>query len=139
MKRDFFFISAFLSFGFATIAVAQGPKLPSATASPIPSPAASPAKQSTRPLPFHGMVSQVDQKAKTFGIHGKDKPHVFKITDKTIIMKGAGNATIKDIVENEEVSGSYWKSPDGSLEAKFVKLGPMKKPTAPSPSATPKS
>jgi hypothetical protein len=34
---------------------------------------------------------------------------------------------MKDIVQNEEVSGSAWKNPDGSLEAKTVKMGPPKK------------
>jgi len=105
-------------------------------------PSAFPGKQSTRPIPFHGMVSAVDQKNKTFTISGKEATRVFKVTDKTSIMKGAAAVTMKDIVDNEEVSGAYWKNPDGSLEAKFVKLGPMEKKTAspaPKPSATPKS
>ena len=76
------------------------------------------------------MVSAVDQKNKTFAISGKEATRVFKVTDKTSIMKGAATVTMKDIVDNEEVSGAYWKNPDGSLEAKFVKLGPMEKKTA---------
>jgi hypothetical protein len=105
-------------------------------------PSASPAKPSTRPIPFHGMVSAVDQKNKTFTISGKEATRVFKVTDKTSIMKGAAAATMKDIVDNEEVSGAYWQNPDGTLEAKFVKLGPMEKKTAtptPKPSTTPKA
>ncbi|MEP6603718.1 MAG: hypothetical protein ABJB69_07220 [Spartobacteria bacterium] len=47
------------------------------------------------------------------------------MTDKTQVMKGASAATIKDIAEKQEVSGSYWKDADSSLEAKTVKLGPM--------------
>jgi hypothetical protein len=112
----------------------------SSSASPAAS--ASPAKQPIRPIPFHGMVSAVDQKNKTFTISGKQATRVFKVTDKTNIMKGAGTGTMKDIVDNEEVSGAYWKNPDGTLEAKFVKLGPTEKKTAspaPSPSTTPKS
>jgi len=88
------------------------------------------------------MVSAVDQNNKTFTISGKEATRVFKVTDKTSIMKGAAAGTMKDIVDNEEVSGAYWKNPDGTLEAKFVKLGPMEKKsatTAPKPSATPKS
>jgi hypothetical protein len=76
------------------------------------------------------MVSAVDQKSKTFTISGKEATRVFKVTDKTSIMKG------------EEVSGAYWKNSDGTLEAKFVKLGPMEKKAAspaPEASATPKS
>ena len=122
---------------------------PGATASPSASPS-----QPGRPIPFHGMVSAVDQKAKTFTIAGKEKPRTFKVTDKTAIMKGAPAATMKDIVENEEVSGAYWKNPGGTLEAKMVKIGPMSSPekgkkasasataspkASPSPKISPKS
>ena len=87
------------------------------------------------------MVSGVDQKNKTFTISGKEATRVFTVTDKTNILKGAAKSTMKDIVENEEVSGAYWKNPDGTLEAKIVKLGPTEKKTvtpAPKTSATPK-
>lgn len=116
----------------------------SSSASPVPSASASTSsgKQGVRPIPFHGMVSAVDQRNKTFTISGKEATRVFKVTDKTSIMKGAATGTMKDIADNEEVSGAYWKNPDGTLEAKFVKLGPMEKKTAtptPRPSTTPKS
>ncbi len=87
------------------------------------------------------MVSAVDQKNKTFTISGKEATRVFKVTDKTSITKGAAAGTMKDIVDNEEVSGAYWKNPDGTLEAKMVKLGPTEKKAAspgPKASATPK-
>jgi hypothetical protein len=70
------------------------------------------------------MISAVDQKAKTFTIAGKEKSRVFKITDKTVVTKAGAPATMKDVVANEEVRGSYWKMTDGTLEAKSVKLGP---------------
>jgi len=70
------------------------------------------------------MISAVDQKAKTFTIAGKEKSRVFKITDKTVITKAGAAATMKDVVANEEVRGSYWKMSDGTLEAKTVKVGP---------------
>ena len=105
-----------------------------------PTPLNSAGKQSNRPIPFHGMVSAVDQKNKTFTISGKEATRVFKVTDKTVITKGAGNAKFSDIVDNEEVSGAYWKDADGSLEAKMIKLGPTEKKTEnPKPSASPKS
>jgi hypothetical protein len=107
-----------------------------------PTSSTSPSKQTNRPIPFHGMVSAVDQRNKTFTTSGKESTRVFKVTDKTSIMKGAGSGTIKDIADNEEVSGAYWKNPDGSLEAKIVKLGPTEKKSAspaPKASATPKS
>ncbi len=71
------------------------------------------------------MISAVDQNAKTFTITGKKESRVFKITDKTSISKSGKAATMKDITENEEASGSYWKNADGTLEAKTVKLGPI--------------
>jgi len=67
----------------------------------------------------------VDDKAKTFTIAGKETSHSLKITDKTIITRGGQPATMKDVVSNEEVRGSYYKMPDGSIEAKIVKLGPL--------------
>src|SRR5207237_9851835 len=107
----------------------------SATAQ-TPTSSTSPSKQTNRPIPFHGMVSTVDQKNKTFTISGKEATRVFKVTNKTGIMKGAAAGTMKDIADNEEVSGAYWKNPDGTLEAKFVKLGPTEKKTAsPAPKA----
>jgi hypothetical protein len=114
----------------------------SSSASPSPTASTSPDKQANRPIPFHGMVSAVDQKNKTFTISGKEATRVFKVTNKTGIVKGATAGTMKDIADNEEVSGAYWKNPDGTLEAKFVKLGPTEKKTAspaPKASTTPKS
>jgi hypothetical protein len=78
-----------------------------------------------RATPFRGMIASVDDKAKTFTIAGKDTSRVLKVTDKTIITKAGQPATLKDVVANEEVRGSYYKMPDGSMEAKFVKLGPL--------------
>jgi hypothetical protein len=95
----------------------------SASASPSASPTASAAK-SERPLPYHGMISAVDQSAKTFTIASKESTRVFKITDKTLITKAGSPATMADVVEKEEVRGSYWKNADGTCEAKTVKLGP---------------
>jgi hypothetical protein len=78
-----------------------------------------------RATPFKGMISSVDDKAKTFTIAGKENSRVLKITEKTIITKGGQPATMKEVVANEEVRGSYYKMPDGSMEAKMVKLGPL--------------
>ena len=98
---------------------------PSPHSSPAAKPTASPAEKTTtaRAVPFHGTISAADQTAKTFTIAGKEKSRVFKVTDKTVITKNGAPATMTDIVANEQVSGSYWKAADGSLEAKTVKLG----------------
>ena len=71
------------------------------------------------------MIAAVDVKAKTFTITGKDKSRVFKISDQSVITKTGAAATMKDVVEKEEVRGSYWKEADGSLMAKTVKVGPL--------------
>ena len=134
MKSKIFLISAVV---IASLLLS----LPLSAQTPSPVGYASPAKQSNRPIPFHGMVSGVDQKNKTFTISGKEATRVFKVTDKTNILKGAAKGTMKDIIDNEEVSGAYWKNPDGTLEAKIVKLGPTEKKTvtpAPKTSTTPK-
>ena len=123
-------------------------KASSLAAAPAPKSMASSdaAKSGARPFPFHGMVSAVDQTAKTFTIAGKGSSRVFKVTAKTAITKAGKPATMANITENVEVSGSYWKAADGSLEAKTVKIGPMGKEKAkgekaakssPSPAASP--
>jgi hypothetical protein len=107
---------------------------PKTTASP--SPTASPHPTAARAIPFHGKISAVDQKAKTFTIGHR----VFKVTDKTVLTKAGAHATMKDVVANEEARGSYWKLAGGTLEAKTVKLGPktdVEKKSEPSPSASP--
>lgn len=134
---------------------------PDAGASPAAAPATSPAAKApatTSPapvkadhaIPFHGMISAVDAKARTFTIAGKEKSRTFSVTSTTVITKGGNAATMKDVVANEEVRGSYWKKTDNTLEAKTVKLGPKteaekaaaeaksKKKTAASPSPAPK-
>ena len=114
------------------LATAAGKK---ATASP--SPAATPETSTAtaaqvRLVPFHGMVSAVDKTAKTFTIAGKEKSRVFKVSDKTVVTKAGKSVGMAEIVENVEVSGSFWKNDAGSLEAKTVKVGPMsEKKTAP--------
>jgi hypothetical protein len=116
-----------------------------------PSPAASPqqaaspaARQSTRPLPFLGKITAVDQRAKTFTVAGKQRSHVFKVTKSTTITKAGAAATMSDIVQNEEARGLYLKKADGTLEAKMVKIGPRTEGAAAesspvaSPEASPK-
>ena len=131
--KNFLIIAAF----FATVLVClphtqAAPKkaFPSPDASSSADADASPATAATaggkmRATPFKGIIAAVDDKAKTFTIAGKETSHSLKITDKTIITRGGQPATMKDVVSNEEVRGSYYKMPDGSMEAKIVKLGPL--------------
>ncbi len=78
-----------------------------------------------RAVPFRGVIASVDDKARTFTIAGRQTSRSLKITETTVITKAGQPATMKDIVANEEVRGSYYKMSDGSLEAKTVKLGPL--------------
>lgn len=106
----------------ATPGASPSPAAAAASATPESSPAAA---KGDRPIPYHGMISAVDTNAGTFSIAGKKNSRVFKITSKSVLTKAGAPATMKDVVANEEVRGSYWKQADGSLEAKSVKLGPL--------------
>jgi len=125
---NFLIIGAF----FAVVAIclptrsdakAKGSPSPEAESSAASSAEASPARM--RATAFKGMIASVDDRAKTFTIAGKDTSRMLKITDKTIITKSGQPATMKEVVANEEVRGSYYKMPDGSMEAKVLKLGPL--------------
>ena len=120
-------LAAFAATKKAPSLIAKPSNSPAASPSPVakatPSPA--PSAPTTRPVSFHGMISTVDQKAKTFTIAGKQQSRVFKVTDRTFLSKAGLPATMKDVVVKEEARGSYWKAADGTLEAKKVKLGPM--------------
>jgi len=92
-------------------------------------------------VPYHGIISAVDKNAKTFTIEGRRESRVLKIIDGTPITKDGETATIDDINKEDEVSGSYLKDADGTLLARTVKIGPVKRratPTQPTPTASPR-
>ena len=105
--------------------------------------AQAPAKKSVRQylrghlVRYHGMVSAVDKNAKTFTIAGRRESHTLKITDATSITKDAETVTIEELNQDDEVSGSYVKNSDGTLEARTIKIGPVKRRATPSPTASP--
>src|SRR6266480_3981815 len=74
-------------------------------------------------VPYHGIISAVDKDAKTFTIEGRRESRVLKIID--------------DINKDDEVSGSYLKDSDGTLLARTVKIGPVKRKATPTPTASP--
>jgi hypothetical protein len=86
---------------------------------------------------YRGMISAVDKNAKTFTIEGRRESRVLKIIDGTAITKGGQTATIDDINSNDEVSGSYLKGADGTLVARSIKIGPVKRRATPTPTASP--
>ncbi len=103
---------------------AGGQGSPSPTPEISAAPTETPAPKIERASPYRGTIGTVDAEARTFTVAGKEKPRVFKISERTTITKGGEPATLKDVVAEMEVRGSYWKKEDGSLEAKTVKLGP---------------
>ena len=88
-------------------------------------------------VPYHGVISAVDKNAKTFTIEGRSKSSVLKIIEGTPITKSGETATIDDINKDDEVSGSYLKDSDGTLLARTVKIGPVKRKTTPTPTPSP--
>ncbi len=102
-------------------ATVLAPNAPAAS----PSIAGTPKSVGRRHILFRGMIAAVDERARTFTIAGKDHTRVVKITESTVITKTGQPATMKDVVVDLEVRGSYYKLPDESLEARTVKLGPL--------------
>jgi hypothetical protein len=127
MKTKFYLAGGVCAASLAFCMPLNAQLTPATTASPAtsPQPAASPAAtQATRPIPFRGKISAVDQTAKTFTVAGKQRSRVLKVTDNTTITKADAAATMADIVAGEQVRGTCLKQEDGTLEAKTVKLGP---------------
>ena len=109
-------------------ALAAPTKAASPGASPSPSTSAAASAEASpaakaRAIPFRGTVSAVDTAASTFTVTGKKGSRVFKVTDKTNVMKDGAAATMADIAADESVTGSFWKKDGGTLEAKKVKIG----------------
>ncbi len=85
--------------------------------------AAEPAAKKPRAIPFRGKASAIDKKEKSFSVVGKTNTRVFKVTDQTAVTKMGAPSTFDELTEDEDVTGSYWKHEDGSLEAKSLKIG----------------
>ena len=101
---------------------AKEKKSPSPAATAAASPADSAAMKKPRSIPYHGKVASVDAAARTFMVGARK----FTVTDKTKITKDGTEARLSDITAGEQLSGSYWKKDDGTLEARSVKLGEKK-------------
>src|SRR5204862_7907716 len=89
-----------VAIALCTLASAQTPRTsssPSASPKTAASPAGSAAKQGTRPLPFHGMISGVEQTAKTSTTAGTKQSRTCKVTDKDAITKDANTEAGQDI------------------------------------------
>src|SRR5262249_55009548 len=86
---------------------------------------------------YHGIIYAVNKNAKTFTIEGKRDSHVLNMIDGTSIRKGGETVTIDDINKDDEVSGSYLKDTDGTLVARTIKIGPVKRKATPTPTASP--
>jgi hypothetical protein len=120
--------------GILLVALAYSFPLHSLAATPKPSPASDGAEEAeaaaassgkTHAVPFRGTIATFDDRTRTFTLAGKGTARSLKITQTTVITKSGNPATMKDIVANEEVRGSYYKMSDGTMEAKTVKIGPL--------------
>ena len=126
MKTSFYLAGGVCAASLAFCMLLNAQLSPATTASPAASPATSPAQPATRPLPFRGKISAVDQSAKTFTVGPMIKGWeslALKVTDSTKIMKAGAPGTMSDIVENEQARGTYLQRADGTLEAKTVRIG----------------
>jgi hypothetical protein len=118
-----FLLTLACSFPLHSSAATPKPSSPASDGAEEAAAAASSGK--THAVPFRGTIATFDDRTRTFTLAGKGTARSLKIADTTVITKGGNPATVKDIVTNEEVRGSYYKMSDGTMEAKTVKLGPL--------------
>ena len=128
MKTSFYLAGGVCAASLAFCMLLNAQQLsPTTTASPAASPATSPSRPpATRPMPFRGKITAVDQNAKTFTVGPMVKGWEslpLKVTDSTKIMKAGAPGTMSDIVQNEQARGTYLQRADGTLEAKTVRIG----------------
>jgi hypothetical protein len=91
MKTSFYLAGGVCAASLAFCMLLNAQPSPTTTASPAASPPTSPSRQPvTRPLPFRGKITAVDQNAKTFTVGPMVKGWEslpLKVTDSTKIMK----------------------------------------------------
>jgi hypothetical protein len=140
MRTPSNYLGAALMFCLCTLLSEQVISQPTSSPSASTSPSSSRVKHKPKGLlvPYHGIISAVDKDAKTFTIEGRRESRVLKMIDGTSITKGGETATIDDINKEDEVSGSYLKDADGTLVARTIKIGPIKRKATPTPTATPR-
>ena len=139
MRTPSNYLGAALTLCLCTLLSEQAISQPTSSPSASTSPSSSRVKHKPKGLlvPYHGIISAVDKDAKTFTIEGRRESRVLKMIDGTSITKGGETATIDDFNKDDEVSGSYLKDSDGTLVARTVKIGPVKRKASPTPTATP--
>ena len=139
MRTPSKYLGAALTLCLCTMFSEQAISQPTSSPSASTSPSSSRVKHRPKGLlvPYHGIISAVDKDAKTFTIEGRRESRVLKMIDGTSITKGGETATIDDFNKDDEVSGSYLKDSDGTLVARTVKIGPVKRKASPTPTATP--
>ena len=127
MRTSFYLAGGVCAASLAFCMLLNAQVSPTTTASPAASPATSPSRPpATRPMPFRGKITAVDQNAKTVTVGPLVKEWeslVLKITDSTTITKGDAPGTMSDIVVNEQARGAYVERADGTLEAKTLRVG----------------
>lgn len=82
-----------------------------------------------RPQGIVGIISAVDHDRKTFTVISRTATRVFKVIQKTKILRDGKPATMSDIIENEKANGLAVEDADGSFETIILELGdPRKSP-----------
>jgi len=83
------------------------------------------AADSTRPIPYNGKVTKVDEKGKAFTLSGSSG-RVLHTTETTKFKKDGGPATLADVKPGEEVRGQATKAGD-TWTAVSVTIGAKEK------------
>ena len=83
-----------------------------------------PAEMKGKRYPFRGKVGEIDSKAKTFTIIGKEKKRVFHFTRETKIVMNESPATFEDLKVGVQVGGLVLETEDGTLKLVSLRIGP---------------
>lgn len=89
-------------------------------------PVAESAKNAERAIPFHGTITSVDKSGQSFTVESKSgASRTLNVTERTALSEHGNSVGFHAVSKGEMVRGSYWKLPNGSLEAKTVKVGEL--------------
>ena len=92
--------------------------------------AAEKAAEQAKTLPFVGTVSSVDLSGRSFGLNGKAKERLFKVTEKTEILMDGKPVHLSSMTVGAKVQGSAVKH-ENEWEVKKVTIGAKEASDAP--------
>ncbi len=88
------------------------------------------ASEQAKALPFVGTVSSVDLSGRSFGLNGKAKERIFKVTEKTEILMDGKPVQLSSMTVGAKVQGSAVKH-ESDWEVKKVTIGAKEAPAEP--------